>query len=98
SATVCHRLPPHGFGPPCPACFPTSTSASRARSAGASASSAAASAATWSACSGLPSAVQTGVQTDEESSASPLLGSLASDAPLLDTLGVTGSSPVAPIR
>src|SRR5262249_24519405 len=44
------------------------------------------------------SLVQAGVQASDGLAASPLLHSLASMCPLLDTLGVTGSSPVAPTR
>jgi integrase len=70
--------------------------ASRARSADDSESSAAARAATGSGCSIFSLLVQAVVQAEDGVSASPLLLSLASGRPLLDTLGVTGSSPVAP--
>jgi hypothetical protein len=73
-----------------------SKAASRARSAGVKASSAAARASTVPAFAFPDLLVQTGVQTAGDDSASPLPASVASGVPVLDTHGVTGSSPVAP--
>src|SRR5262249_44337588 len=84
------------FPSPCPVCWASSIAASRARSAGDNPSRAAASAPSGSAWSPFGSLVQAGVQAPEALAASPLGFSLAPGVPLLDTLGVTGSSPVAP--
>ncbi len=82
----CHR----------PSCCPKSMAASRARSSGDSSSRAAASASTVPAFAVPSPLVQPAVQRSAVLAISPLPISLVSDPPLLDTLGVTGSSPVAP--
>src|SRR5262249_54103241 len=65
----------------------TSMAASLTRSSGDNPSSAAARAFKGSACSGFASVVQAAVQAPEGISSSPLLITLASGTPLLDTLG-----------
>jgi hypothetical protein len=75
----------------------SSNSASRARSSADSIRNATARASKVPAFAVSASPVQTGVQTLDTLAASSFPVLLASRIPLLDTLGVTGSSPVAPI-
>src|SRR5262249_17518762 len=94
----CRPTPTYRVSGPGSGCGPKSSAASRDRSSAESESSAIASASTESGCSEVGGSVQAAVQALPPSAGSALLSSLASGIPLLDTLGVIGSSPIAPIN